>query len=174
MRPTRHRSAWNEYSTNRTSPATEHLPARRLSVSPRGVASGADTTASRGTPAPDRSSSMHSPATGTTAPEHAVASDIPVDAHYDLVIIGTGSGNSIPGPEFDDMSIAIVEKGAFGGTCLNVGCIPTKMYVYAADVALETREAGRLGLPALVNAVDWPDSGSRVVDNPGERMATGR
>ncbi len=116
---------------------------------------------------------MHSPATGTTAPEHAVASDIPVDAHYDLVIIGTGSGNSIPGPEFDDMSIAIVEKGAFGGTCLNVGCIPTKMYVYAADVALETRESGRLGLQAQVNAVDWQDIVTRVFDNRVDLIATG-
>ena len=49
--------------------------------------------------------------------------------HFDLVIIGTGSGNSIPSPEFDDQKIAIIEKGTFGGTCLNVGCIPTKMYV---------------------------------------------
>ena len=55
--------------------------------------------------------------------------------HYDLMIIGTGSGNMIPGPEFGDKRIAIVEKGTFGGTCLNVGCIPTKMYVYAADIA---------------------------------------
>ena len=66
---------------------------------------------------------------------------VSIDKHYDLIILGTGSGNSIPGPEFDDKSIAIIEKGTFGGTCLNVGCIPTKMYVYAADTALETREA---------------------------------
>ena len=61
--------------------------------------------------------------------------------HHDLVIIGTGSGNSIPGPEFDDLDIAIVEGGTFGGTCLNVGCIPTKMFVYPADLA-EGAEAG--------------------------------
>ena len=58
--------------------------------------------------------------------------------HYDLIIIGAGSGNSIPTPEHDDISIAIIEKGKFGGTCMNVGCIPTKMYVYAADVAYQT------------------------------------
>ena len=45
---------------------------------------------------------------------------------FDLVIVGTGSGNSIPGPEFDHWNIAIIEKGLFGGTCLNVGCIPSK------------------------------------------------
>ena len=101
------------------------------------------------------------------------ARDIAVDQHYDLVIIGTGSGNSIPGPEFDDRSIAIVEKGVFGGTCLNVGCIPTKMYVYAADVALETAESSRLGLDAQVNAVDWPSIRSRIFDQRVDLIATG-
>ena len=55
--------------------------------------------------------------------------NIRVDKHYDLIIIGAGSGNSIPGPEFDDKSIAIIEKGKIVGTCLNDGCIPHKKYV---------------------------------------------
>ncbi|ALC06189.1 Mycothione reductase [Corynebacterium deserti GIMN1.010] len=93
--------------------------------------------------------------------------------HYDLIIIGTGSGNSIPGPEFDDKSIAIVEKGAFGGTCLNVGCIPTKMYVYAADIAQEIHEATRLGISASVNNVDWPSIVSRVFDKRIDPIAQG-
>ena len=75
---------------------------------------------------------------------------------FDLVIVGTGSGNSIPGPEFDDWTIAIVEKGVFGGTCLNVGCIPSKMFVYAADVAETVRHASKFGIDAQVNSVDWP------------------
>ena len=50
-----------------------------------------------------------------------------------------GSGNSIPGPEFDDLDIAIVEHGKFGGTCLNVGCVPTKMFVHPADLAVGAR-----------------------------------
>ena len=70
----------------------------------------------------------------------------------DVIIIGTGSGNSIPSPEFDDQKIAIIEKGTFGGTCLNVGCIPTKMYVYAADIAVAAREAGEV--KALMRAED--------------------
>lgn len=82
--------------------------------------------------------------------------------HYDLIIIGTGSGNSIPGPEFHDKSIAIVEKGAFGGTCLNVGCIPTKMFVYASEIALAVRESEHYGISAEVSAVDWPSIVNRV------------
>lgn len=96
-----------------------------------------------------------------------------VDEHYDLIIIGTGSGNSIPSPDFDDKKIAIVEKGRFGGTCLNVGCIPTKMYVYAADVALAAREAGRLGLDAQVNSVDWDSIVERVFHNRIDQIADG-
>ncbi|UTM47842.1 mycothione reductase [Glutamicibacter mysorens] len=98
---------------------------------------------------------------------------IEADKHYDLIILGTGSGNSIPGPEFDEQSIAIIEKGAFGGTCLNVGCIPTKMYVYAADVALETRESARLGIDAQVNSVDWPGIVSRVFGKRIDPIAQG-
>ncbi|MEL4164432.1 mycothione reductase [Corynebacterium bovis] len=82
--------------------------------------------------------------------------------HYDLVIVGTGSGNSIPGPEFDDKSVAIIEKGVFGGTCINVGCIPTKMYVYTADVAREVHEAGRYGISASGGEVDWDALKERV------------
>ena len=84
------------------------------------------------------------------------------DRHHDLVIIGTGSGNSIPGPEFDDLDIAIVEKGTFGGTCLNVGCIPTKMYVHPADLAEGAREAGPLGVSMSVDGVDWPSIRDRI------------
>lgn len=97
-------------------------------------------------------------------PTDAPARDIVVDRHYDLVIVGAGSGNSIPGPEHDGWSIAIVEEGRFGGTCLNVGCIPTKMYVHAADVALEASRAERFGVAAHVDGVDWPGIVARVFD----------
>ena len=72
-------------------------------------------------------------------------------ADFDLAIIGTGSGNSLVTPDFDDKRVAIVEAGTFGGTCLNVGCIPTKMYVYAADVAATVRHAARFGIDARLD-----------------------
>ncbi|MCP1413928.1 mycothione reductase [Paenarthrobacter sp. A20] len=99
------------------------------------------------------------------------ASKTTVDRHYDLVIIGTGSGNSIPGPEFDDRSIAIIEKGPFGGTCLNAGCIPSKMYVHTADTALDIVESGRLGLQATVDSVDWPGIVNRIFENRVDPIA---
>jgi len=83
-------------------------------------------------------------------------------AHFDLAIIGTGSGNSVIGPEFDDWRVAIIEESTFGGTCLNVGCIPTKMYVYPADLAVSAEHAARLGVDMDVVAVRWADIRDRV------------
>jgi mycothione reductase len=54
---------------------------------------------------------------------------------YDLVIVGADSGNMLPADEFAGWRIAIVDAGRFGGTCLNRGCIPSKMLVYTADIA---------------------------------------
>lgn len=82
--------------------------------------------------------------------------------HYDLLLIGTGSGNSLPGPEFHDLSIALVEKGTFGGTCLNVGCIPTKMFAYTAEVAATPANSARFGVDQTLNSVDWPAIRDRI------------
>src|SRR6478735_2059336 len=82
--------------------------------------------------------------------------------HFDLVIVGTGSGNTIMGKEYQHLTIAIVESGRFGGTCLNVGCIPTKMYVYPADVAEAARNAGRLGVHATIDSIDGPGIRDRI------------
>lgn len=82
--------------------------------------------------------------------------------HYDLTIIGTGSGNSILDERYAGKRVAICEQGTFGGTCLNVGCIPTKMFVYAADVAQAVTHSTRLGLDAHIDKVRWPDIVSRV------------
>ena len=86
--------------------------------------------------------------------------------HFDLTIIGTGSGNSIPNPSVDarygSMRIAVCEQGLFGGTCLNVGCIPTKMFVYAAEVAQSIRDSSRFGIDSTIDKVRWPDIVDRV------------
>lgn len=103
----------------------------------------------------------------------AQQSDIQVDKHYDIIIIGAGSGNMIPNHRFDNKSIAIVEKGRFGGTCLNVGCIPTKMFVYAADVADTVRSSGKYGVDSTLDSVDWPGIVSRVFDKRIDPIAQG-
>jgi mycothione reductase len=83
-------------------------------------------------------------------------------AHYDLAIIGSGSGNSLVTPDFADKRVAVIEGGIFGGTCINVGCIPTKMYVYAAEVADAVRGAARYGVDATLDGVRWRDVRDRI------------
>ncbi len=93
--------------------------------------------------------------------------------HYDVIIIGAGSGNSIPAPDYDDVRIAIVEEDRFGGTCTNVGCIPTKMYVLAADAAENVRAASRLGVTATIDSVDWASIRERVFGRRIDPIAAG-
>jgi mycothione reductase len=81
---------------------------------------------------------------------------------YDLVIVGAGSGNMLPAKEFAGWRIAVVEGHKFGGTCLNRGCIPSKMLVYTADVAQVIRHADRFGLSAKWGGADWPAIRDRV------------
>ena len=82
--------------------------------------------------------------------------------HFDLCVIGSGSGNAIIDPAMADWSVALVEGGTFGGTCLNVGCIPTKMYVYPADLASSPAQAKALGVDLDLVDVRWPDIRDRI------------
>jgi mycothione reductase len=82
--------------------------------------------------------------------------------HYDLAIIGSGSGNTLISPAWDDRKVVLVEGGTFGGTCLNVGCIPTKMYVYPAQLASATAEASGLGVDLTLDGVRWRDIRDRI------------
>ncbi|MET8537601.1 mycothione reductase [Streptomyces sp. NPDC005065] len=81
--------------------------------------------------------------------------------HYDLVVLGTGSGNMLL-DGFAHLRVAIVEPDRFGGTCLNRGCIPSKMFVVAADAVEGARAAARLGVNATVEPVDWKAIRDRV------------
>jgi mycothione reductase len=80
---------------------------------------------------------------------------------FDLIIVGSGSGNSIP-PYLDGWKIAIVERGVYGGTCLNVGCIPSKMFVLPADAALAARNNARLNIDTQFNGADFGAIRDRV------------
>jgi pyruvate/2-oxoglutarate dehydrogenase complex dihydrolipoamide dehydrogenase (E3) component len=67
---------------------------------------------------------------------------------YDAIIIGTGqAGPSLAGRlAAAGMRVAIVERGRFGGTCVNTGCIPTKTLVASAYAAHMARRAGEFGV----------------------------
>ncbi|GAA5155646.1 mycothione reductase [Nocardioides marinquilinus] len=82
--------------------------------------------------------------------------------HYDLIVIGTGSGNTIVDERFASWRVAIVERGLYGGTCLNRGCIPSKMLVLPADAAQRAARAGHLDVHSSFDGVDWPALRDRV------------
>ena len=83
--------------------------------------------------------------------------------HYDLAVIGTGSGNTVVTKKFKDWGrIAIIEEHLFGGTCLNVGCIPTKMFVYPADLVRNAQLAPALGVDTSYDGARWPEIRDRI------------
>ncbi len=82
--------------------------------------------------------------------------------HYDLAVIGTGSGNTIVTKQLKDWRVAILEEGVFGGTCSNVGCIPTKMFVFPADLARLSGVAQDLGVDSRLDGVRWPEIRDRI------------
>ena len=94
--------------------------------------------------------------------------------HHDLIVIGSGSGNSFLDARFEHLDVALIEHGTFGGTCLNVGCIPTKMFVHPADLARAVRQAGHLGVDATVDKVRWTDIRDRVFGRIDPISAAGR
>lgn len=76
--------------------------------------------------------------------------------HYDVIVIGTGAANIITdAAQRQGLRIAVVERDRFGGTCLNRGCIPTKIMVTAANVVREMEEARRIGVYADNVRMDW-------------------
>jgi mycothione reductase len=95
---------------------------------------------------------------------------------FDLIVIGSGGGLTIAGPAAErGLRVALIEEGRCGGTCLNRGCIPSKMLVYPAAITDMARAAGKLNVqvpdstnmdfPALVRRT------SRTVDAVSEQLA---
>ncbi|MCK5238449.1 MAG: dihydrolipoyl dehydrogenase [Candidatus Thorarchaeota archaeon] len=77
--------------------------------------------------------------------------------NYDVLVLGSGAGSNVGANAYQQgLSVAIVDNGRFGGTCLNRGCIPTKMLTYVADVIMEIQHAERVNLKARVEEVDFP------------------
>src|SRR5829696_1334582 len=93
--------------------------------------------------------------------------------HFDLCIIGSGSANTIPGRRLANLQIAMVEGGTFGGICLNVGCIPTKMLVFPADLARIPPHAVRLGVDLQLHGTRWPDIRDRIFGRIDAKSVSG-
>jgi len=74
----------------------------------------------------------------------------------DFLVVGSGSGLDVANAATNrGQSVAVVEKGPLGGTCLNRGCIPSKMLLYHADVLETVERAGEFRIDAEVRDVDF-------------------
>ncbi len=75
---------------------------------------------------------------------------------FDIVILGGGSGGYAAALRAAELglSVALVEKGKLGGTCLHNGCIPTKALLHAAEIADQTRESEQFGVKAELVGID--------------------
>jgi mycothione reductase len=75
---------------------------------------------------------------------------------YDLVVVGSGAGLSVVENALrHGLTVGLIDRGPLGGTCLNVGCIPSKILIYPADRIMEIRESKKLGIHAEIRDVDF-------------------
>ncbi|MBI2578139.1 MAG: dihydrolipoyl dehydrogenase [Candidatus Aenigmarchaeota archaeon] len=75
---------------------------------------------------------------------------------FDVIVIGAGSGLHISSAAAEQgLSVAIVEEGPMGGTCLNRGCIPSKMIIHSADVAETISTSHLFGVISKIQKIDF-------------------
>jgi len=76
---------------------------------------------------------------------------------FDVLVIGAGSGMLVASAAVDNgLKVAVVENGPMGGTCINRGCVPSKMLIYPADVVTLIKEAARIvDVNATVNSINF-------------------
>src|SRR5450432_3526960 len=76
---------------------------------------------------------------------------------FDCIVIGAGPGGYVAAIRAAQlgMNTAVIERGAVGGRCLNVACIPAKAVLRSADVLSEVREAGDFGIVVAEPSVDF-------------------
>lgn len=95
---------------------------------------------------------------------------------FDLIIIGSGGGTKIARPAADlGFKVALIEKEALGGTCLNRGCIPSKMLIHPADHIHHIRHSSQINVAVDPSAkIQFKDLVERItgtVDGMSARMA---
>ena len=80
------------------------------------------------------------------------------DHTFDLVVLGAGSGGYAAALRASQlgMSVGLIEKDKVGGTCLHVGCIPTKALLHAGEVADAARHSEMFGVNATLEGIDLP------------------
>ena len=73
-----------------------------------------------------------------------------------MIVIGSGAGMNVASTAYErGMKVAVVEHGPMGGTCLNRGCIPTKILTYVADIMVQAKHLESLGVKMETESIDY-------------------
>jgi dihydrolipoamide dehydrogenase len=82
---------------------------------------------------------------------------------FDLIVIGSGSGLDVANAAYNDgLKIAVIEKDKMGGTCLNRGCVPSKLLIHSADISEIIKSAHLFGIKVDGYSVDFESIVNRV------------
>lgn len=75
----------------------------------------------------------------------------------EIVVVGGGPGGYVAAIRAAQLGakVTLVEKEKIGGTCLNVGCIPTKSLLHSADILAQAKDGKKFGIELSVETVDW-------------------
>src|SRR5574340_728469 len=91
---------------------------------------------------------------------------------YDIIVLGAGDVGL--GVVFKaasrGLSVAVVDKGSPGGTCVNYGCVPSKTLIHTADRIAEIRQAHEFGISAHIAEIDFVD----IMQRMRETVSSGR
>lgn len=84
---------------------------------------------------------------------------------FDVIVIGSGSGLDVASAAArKGLEVALIEKGPLGGTCLNRGCIPSKMLIHRADIAQTIKNSEKFGIEAEIANIDFSSIVKEVND----------
>jgi mycothione reductase len=82
---------------------------------------------------------------------------------YDVIVVGSGCGaNIVEEAVSHNLKVALVDRGPLGGTCPNLGCIPSKILIFTADRITEIQESKKLGIEASINDIGFSSIMARM------------
>lgn len=91
---------------------------------------------------------------------------------FDVIVVGSGAGLEVASfADENNLKVALIEEGPLGGTCLNRGCIPSKMLIHSAEVAETIQNSEKFGIKAKVESIDFQSIVKRVTVSVDEDSA---
>src|SRR3989338_933800 len=93
---------------------------------------------------------------------------------FGLIVIGGGSGLKVSSKAAEHgLKVAVIEKGPLGGTCLNRGCIPSKILLHTADIAETINGSGKFGINSKITKIRFSEiikRASNIVDKEAKEI----